>query len=398
MDHDTRIAELEARVEALQQQLGERGREASPDASVGQPTSSRRGMLKLAGAAAAGAVASTVSAGRAAAIDNSALTVGDDNSALRRTYLGYGNFANADGPVLATEATMMWVDNRNSPNSSANGLRGDGRSSGSGLWGNNDFGGTGVRGESTSGTGVSATSSTGYGLTAISSTGPAGVVGFGTDGVQGWATGDAGYGVSAVFSGKASMFLRTTNDFLGSNPKSAPPTRGDSHVVGELETDSTGALWFCVASGTPGTWRKLASPQTGGAFHPVTPFRVFDSRLPVPAPGGFTPSTNRTISVADSRDVTTGAVVAANAIPVGATAIACQITVIGVTGSGFLAVNPGGTTAVTAASVNWRTPDGATLNNGIIAALNANRQVTIVCGGGAGASCNATLDITGYWR
>jgi hypothetical protein len=34
------------------------------------------------------------------------------------------------------------------------------------------------------------------------------------------------------------------------------PTTG-AHLRGELLCDAAGALWFCTASGTPGTWKGV---------------------------------------------------------------------------------------------------------------------------------------------
>ena len=35
-----------------------------------------------------------------------------------------------------------------------------------------------------------------------------------------------------------------------------PPNSG-THLVGEFYIDNQGVLYFCVASGTPGTWKKV---------------------------------------------------------------------------------------------------------------------------------------------
>jgi len=101
----------------------------------------------------------------------------------------------------------------------------------------------------------------------------------------------------------------------------------------------------------------------------------------------------RTISVKDTRAVNGGAVVTANAIPAGATAVAANITIVTTAGAGFLAVNPGGTTAITASSINW-SAGGQVIANGISLTLNANRELTVVCDGG---STHFIVDINGYY-
>jgi hypothetical protein len=40
--------------------------------------------------------------------------------------------------------------------------------------------------------------------------------------------------------------------------KAGKPTTG-AHSKGELYMDSQATLWVCVASGTPGTWRRVTT-------------------------------------------------------------------------------------------------------------------------------------------
>ena len=102
----------------------------------------------------------------------------------------------------------------------------------------------------------------------------------------------------------------------------------------------------------------------------------------------------RLVSVADKRDLTTGAVVTANVVPVGATAISVNVTVTGTVGTGFLAVNAGGNTVIAASAINWFGPD-QNLANGIIVPVSAARQVTVIAGGGG--STHFVLDVSGYF-
>jgi hypothetical protein len=159
--------------------------------------------------------------------------------------------------------------------------------------------------------------------------------------------------------------------------------------------DSAGVIWFCVAGGTPGTWRMLSGPSTAGAFTPLTPGRVYDSRLATYSPNGALGSgQNRTISVANSYD-TIGTLVTTNFVPIGATAVFANVTVVGTTGDGWLAINPGGTTDVSASSINW-SASGQILANGISLKLNATRQITVV--NGSPGSTQFIIDILGYYR
>ncbi|MEI6496002.1 MAG: hypothetical protein WCO88_04970, partial [Actinomycetota bacterium] len=221
------------------------------------------------------------------------------------------------------------------------------------------------------------------------------IFGVGDTAVEAWAdpAGD-GYALAANFSGKASLFLRTTNDFFGPSPKLRPSARTDAHLVGEIDTDSNGDVWYCTVSGTPGTWRKLAGSSTAGAFHALTPGRVYDSRVPLPVAGTITGGASRTISVADKRDLTTGAVSAANFVPIGATAITANVTVVSSAGAGFLTCNPGGVSAVEASTINWSAA-GQILSNGVTLTLNATRQLNVIAGGGG--TTDFIIDVTGYY-
>lgn len=129
-------------------------------------------------------------------------------------------------------------------------------------------------------------------------------------GVYGW-TDQAGYALigygSASTSTGAMFHCGRANVFL--QPSGASPaSRSDAHSTGEFIEDSAGNLWVCVGSGSPGRWRKLAGSATAGAYHALTPGRAYDSRLAVPGPQGpIGPGANRTISVAHSRNPSTGA-------------------------------------------------------------------------------------------
>jgi len=367
MDQEQRIAALEAKVRDLTQLLQE-SKTSDRVAREYEATTSRRGMLKLAGAAAVGAVAATAGGVGLAAADNGLTVVaGNTNSAVptRVTYSGtsstetsfvFDAFGYLDNTSFFPAALAGWTGS--AANKPASGVYGYTLNPvGFGVIGDNDAGGTGVMG--VGGTGV-----TGRG---------------------------SGYGLAATQSGAASLFLRTVND---GGPKAAPPVRSDAHVVGEIDTDSNGDLWYCTVSGTPGVWRKIAGPSTAGAFHGISPSRVYDSRSPAPAPGLLATGSGRLVSVADKRDLSTGAVATANVVPVGATAISVNVTVTGTVGTGFLTVNEGGNTVIAASAIYWFGPDQNTANS-IIVPVNSARQVTVIAGGGG--STHFILDVSGYY-
>jgi hypothetical protein len=235
--------------------------------------------------------------------------------------------------------------------------------------------GAGVFGDS-SGTG-------GYGVYGRTNTTGAGVYGL-NDGT----TGGAGV-VGDSTSGPDLAAVGTGQVLVGAAGVSNPPGAGG---LGTIARDGDGNLWFAYASGK---WRKLGGPGTAGSFHPIDPARVYDSRLAAYAPnnGLLARNTNRVLSVKDGRDAN-GAVVAANVVPEGATAVAINVTIAGPTGPNFLSVVPGDAASFTASTINW--PGGFDCANGAIVKLDATRQLKAFCGDQSG-STHFIIDVTGYY-
>jgi hypothetical protein len=193
--------------------------------------------------------------------------------------------------------------------------------------------------------------------------------------------------IGGRFAGvQGALLLSPSGDDVRATPKGS----------GTLDVDGFWNLWW---NGRGDDWRKLAGPGTAGAFHPVTPGRVYDSRALLPATGALPGGGSRLVSVADRRNLETGAVVEANFVPAGATAVSANVTVVNTVGAGFVVANPGGVVEVGAATVNWFS-SGQILNNGVIVKVGSGvneRKLTLVAGGGAGASTDIVIDITGYW-
>ena len=333
---------------------------------VGAQTASRRGMLKLAGAAAVGATAIAVAghATPAAAADGGNFIIGQGNAGTADTSLigKMWNIAasnNTTDLVPGFSGALVGWDTSNTATGIRAGVIGysgpflfGGGATPNGVVGvvRSDSGvGSGVYGKSESDViGASA------GIRAVSDNGPA---------VQ----------MDAIFA--------------------SAPTSG-TWRAGALVPDTAGNLWYCVAGGAPGTWRKLSGTTTAGSFHPVTPGRVYDSRSAAPTPGQLASGANRTVSVADRRDTGNGAVAQANFVPAGATAVSANVTVTDTVGAGFLAVNPGGNTTVNASAINW-SGNNQNLANGLTLTLNGAREITVI--GGGGGSTNFIIDILGYY-
>lgn len=248
--------------------------------------------------------------------------------------------------------------------------------------------------ESTSGTAVYARSDSGTAIEAFSIYEPAingqsqqdfGVVGTSNASVGGRFVG-ATYGVHG--SGALASYLIDPNG-------SPPPLEPNTYARGAFTMDQNGGLWICVVGGTPGTWRQLAGSDTAGSYHPLTPTRVYDSRAQWPFAGRISTGQTRNVSVADGRNQD-GVVTIRNLVPSGATAVYANVTVVDTAFSGWLAVNPGGTTTVGASSINW-SGDGQILANGVALTINAaSRNVTVIAGGPG--STDFVIDVYGYWR
>jgi hypothetical protein len=368
------MQELEAKITELTA-LVEKAAPATAAVADDEPRrASRRHMLKLAGAAAAGATAAAVSKqGQAAAADGDAVTVGETRATTPTeddsTVVVYTNSAapTVPGPPGTTlPANLFLVRDEPAaaggadPNSSANAAAVAGashRTVPNGVYGLTQMAGAGVLGE---GAGI------------------AGVYGRSTSTTPG-----AGAGVRARSESGPTVQLEPV---LTAAPSSGTWARG------AIVADTAGRLWYNTTGGTPGTWVNLA--QT---YRAVTPFRVYDSREPLPAPGRISTGETRTITIKDQRAILGGAVTLADALPAGVVAVTANVTVVDTIQSGYLTVNPGGDSAVNAATVNW-SASGQILNNGVNVTINpTSRQVTVIAGGIAGSSTHFVIDVTGYF-
>lgn len=325
---------------------------SEPDQEPIATSSSRRGVLRLAGATAVGAVAAAAVGSRMAAADNGFSLVGLPTTTASPTRTNYtGTAANISGYVFQGGSTYA----SNSDGFSNAALAGWASSNGGvrdGVYGYTDKAGFGVFGRAGSGSAI----------------------------------GGNGF-VGGTFVGQRAALQ------LGTDGQAVPQAVPSPSLLGMIQADASGTVWLCVTAGTPGTWRKLGGGGVAGSFHAITPGRVYDSRTPAPSPGALAGGT-RTLSVANRRSIDDGSVAQADFVPAGATAITCNVTVANTVGAGYLAVNPGGVTAVSASTINWF-GNGQVLANGVTLTLNANREVTVVFGGGG--STDFALDVSGYY-
>ena len=77
-----------------------------------------------------------------------------------------------------------------------------------------------------------------------------------------WANSDAGS--AATFSGESAMYIRANSSSYG-------PFSSASSTRGTIWRDTNGDLYYCVAAGTPGTWRRLTGASTAGSLQFASP-------------------------------------------------------------------------------------------------------------------------------
>ena len=128
-----------------------------------------------------------------------------------------------------------------------------------------------------------------------------------------------------------------------------------------------------VGSGEPGG--PVYVQPLGAAFVPVEPYRAYDSRLSGgPLTGG------------QSRQVVTGA-------PADAVAVAYNLTVVGMSGPGYLAVAPGDAPAGGTSTLNY-TARGQQWANAYVSGVDEAGQIKVTA---AGAATQFVVDVVGYY-
>jgi hypothetical protein len=125
---------------------------------------------------------------------------------------------------------------------------------------------------------------------------------------------------------------------------------------------------------------------TGGTFNPVTPYRALDTRTNVGLTGKFVSSQPRSLQITTL----------AGPIPLTATAITGNLTVVGPGKAGFASVTKTSTTTPATSTINF--PAGAVRANGVFAPLDATGKLFIVYKSAAGATTHVLLDVTGYFE
>jgi hypothetical protein len=165
-----------------------------------------------------------------------------------------------------------------------------------------------------------------------------------------------------------------------------PPDRTDTHTAGDLVQDDNGALWFCTADGTPGTWWLLTGTPPGVLVPLVAPVRVYDSRPGGNADGPLAGGKQRVVSLAGTS--------AKPAVPAGAVGALLSLTLDATAGSGFLSVFANGIAWPGTSNANWYT-NGQILAVTTTTYVDANATVIVLAGGPG--STQFVIDVIGYY-
>jgi hypothetical protein len=358
------VAELTARLEAL---------EGSPRASENgngnghdKAPQSRRDLLKLAGAAAAGAAGSIVlGAIPAAATQGSALLMGTPNDATATTDV-FPNGApapllQATGQNVLSTTTVPATVSTASPTAQSIPLIGaigpggtlpligspavqdyPGYAPIQGVGGSTiPPGETKPHSEGINGWGAG---SIGIGVTGESDTGY-GIVG-----------GSGGIDIAALGNGRVLQLSLPGGpppalNWLANSP-AGPPTYTPNDF--EQVRDGNGVLWL---SGALGTWRRANSLRvdTPTGLAPFTPARLIDTRSST-GTAGSSPGLGANQPLQPGVTYTFGPFTNRNGLPADAVGIVGNLTAVGYTGAGYVTIFPAGVAAPATSSLNFAPP------------------------------------------
>lgn len=371
----TLIEHQQARLDAQAAELASL-RQASPE----EPRTSRRKLLGLAGGAAAAAiVASTSHASPAAAANGDAIAI---------------------AATTATSTTTPPATLVNYASAGTNQARAFLVSTATGARSSDGLGGAAIEA-------VSDGLKTTHGIKAYVQPGGVGVPVFGVAGLIGSFANADSAGVYARSEGSgAALYTEASGTsysaIVGGNGRlnlasyvaSGPPVNQNSR--GDLVRDSSGNLWFCVTSGVPGVWRKLAGPASAGQLHLLaSPVRVIDTRagtqptnLNLPK-GQLAPATDRTVSLVNG--TVNGSATAA--VPTGAAGALVNVVVANTVGKGYLAIWSNSIAYPGHSNLNAFGPSqnlAATTVTAIDATANCKIRVSM--------ACDVIIDVIGYYR
>ncbi len=133
-----------------------------------------------------------------------------------------------------------------------------------------------------------------------------------------------------------------------------------------------------------GYFAPEAAGSTAGAYVPLTPTRIADTRT-----GSGYPNAGSTLAAGGSVNVQ---VTGVGGVPAGATGAILNVTVTNTTDASYAEVYPTGATQPTASNLNWTA--GETVANRVLAPLSSTGMVTIYNHTG---SADVVVDVSGYF-
>lgn len=179
----------------------------------------------------------------------------------------------------------------------------------------------------------------------------------------------------------------------------AVPTSFAGRNTGEFFVDQNGSLFYAVkadgTAGTPDRWVKLAGPTTSGSLHLLNPpSRFIDTR-----PGGLNAINNplshqvaRPFQLAGLNSLTG---TSNTKLPVKATGVLGNITVVGASTAGYLQIGPNTPGGSDPSALNF---NGGTIGNNFASALNSAGSLTLLISlSNTAATVHVIIDITGYY-
>ncbi|HEX8408034.1 MAG TPA: M12 family metallo-peptidase [Thermoanaerobaculia bacterium] len=169
----------------------------------------------------------------------------------------------------------------------------------------------------------------------------------------------------------------TTTPAAVGNPISASPSSSTTYWV-----RATGACGFVDSAGV--NIGVVAPPENPSSLYIVNPCRIIDTRGPVGPFGG------PALANAATRNVQ---ITGNCGIPAGAKSVVANITAVGPTTSGFLALYAAGLTWPGNSTLNYRA--AKTRANSALLLLSNDGRVTVL---NVGATQNFIIDVTGYFQ
>jgi hypothetical protein len=241
--------------------------------------------------------------------------------------------------------------------------------------------------------GAAITASSGPNFDGLSGTSTSGASGAGVAG-----TSPSGYGLYGDSTSGYALFAGG-NGRIGMNAHLAAgaPISG-TYSKGDIVRDANAALYLCVVGGTPGTWKKVAGPDTSQLYLLPSPVRSIDTRAgQQPATfngpkGQLTASVNRSVDLKQGTQGSSPTLV--TAAPAGATGALINIIIVDSSALGWIAVWQDGLAYPGHSNVNTFGP-GQTLAATTVTALD---PITGQCQIRSAMACDVVIDVLGYYR